>query len=383
MKKNLLTASAVLLLCACDNTPKFNINGTISNAEDKTVYLEAATLGGVQLLDSARLDSKGTFHFAANQPEYTEFYRLRLDDQIVNLAIDSTETIQLTASCPDAGFNYTLENSEQNMRIKKLTLRHAALQAEINRLIQSSRNSYMSPSIFQERVNQLLNTYKSEIKREYIFKNPSDPAAYLALFQQVNGQMIFNPLQSKEDQQCFAAVATSMKVKQPESVRTQNLCNIAIKGLQNMRPVQQQQMKIPKELIHESGLIDISLADLNGKMHNLTDLKGKAVILSFCAYKTNESAAHNLILREIYNEYKDQGLEIYQVSLDNDEHFWKISTDNLPWICVRDPQSIQSTYAAVYGITSLPTYFLINRNNEVKQRISDVKELKTAVKSLL
>ena len=33
-----------------------------------------------------------------------------------------------------------------------------------------------------------------------------------------------------------------------------------------------------------------------------------------------------MMLRELYNKYHAQGFEIYQVSLDEDEHFWKTRT---------------------------------------------------------
>ena len=41
------------------------------------------------------------------------------------------------------------------------------------------------------------------------------------------------------------------------------------------------------------------------------------------------------MLRDLYDKYAGQGLEIYQVPLDADEHYWKTTADNLPWICVR------------------------------------------------
>ena len=78
-----------------------------------------------------------------------------------------------------------------------------------------------------------------------------------------------------------------------------------------------------------------------------------------------------------------QGLEIYQVSLDADEHYWKTAADNLPWVCVRDGNGVYSTNVAVYNVRQAPSIFLINRNNELKLRGEDIKDLEAAVKSLL
>ena len=75
--------------------------------------------------------------------------------------------------------------------------------------------------------------------------------------------------------------------------------------------------------IEEAGVLDIALQDNHGKLRHLTDLKGKVVLLDFHIFATNDSPARILLLRELYNKYHSQGLEIFQVSLDSDEHFWK------------------------------------------------------------
>ena len=112
-------------------------------------------------------------------------------------------------------------------------------------------------------------------------------------------------------------------------------------------------------------------------------LKGKVVLLDFSVFQSPAGAPHNLMLRELYNEYAKQGLEIYQVSLDADEHYWKTAADNLPWVCVRDGNGVYYTNVAVYNVRQVPSIFLINRNNELKLRGEDIKDLEAAVKSLL
>lgn len=69
--------------------------------------------------------------------------------------------------------------------------------------------------------------------------------------------------------------------------------------------------------------------------------------------------------------------------MDADEHFWKTSTDNLPWVCVRDANGIYSSVAATYNVKSVPSLFLINRNSELSARGETIKDLDAAVKALL
>ena len=85
----------------------------------------------------------------------------------------------------------------------------------------------------------------------------------------------------------------------------------------------------------------------------------------FTLYGAKESAERTRILRDIYNKYHDQGFEIYQISLDDDIHFWKSSVEYLPWICVHETNG---TATRTYGVSDLPTYFIIDRNNEIVGR---------------
>lgn len=199
----------------------------------------------------------------------------------------------------------------------------------------------------------------------------------------MNNYLIFDPLNSKDDVKCFAAVATSLNNFYPEADRSKNLYNIVIKGMKNTREPQRTNIEIPEDMVKETGVIDISLRDIKGNVHKLSDLKGKAVILDFTVYQSAVSASHNYMLRDLYDKYASQGLEIYQISLDADEHYWKTTASNLPWICVRDANGIYSSIVSLYSIQSLPSIFLINKNNELSARGEAIKNLEEEVKKLL
>jgi peroxiredoxin len=156
-----------------------------------------------------------------------------------------------------------------------------------------------------------------------------------------------------------------------------------MRGLKNTRAPQQKVVELPADKIREADLIDIELKDLHGNVRTLTELKGKVVLLDFTVYENAASATRNLALREVYDKYHAQGFEIYQISLDADEHFWKTSADNLPWVCVRDAAGIYSNYLGIYAVNSLPSFFLINRNNVLTARGETVKDLDEAIKKLL
>ena len=105
--------------------------------------------------------------------------------------------------------------------------------------------------------------------------------------------------------------------------------------------------------------------------------------MNFTAYGAEYSGPYNMGLNKLYEKYKSKGLEIYQVSLDSDEHFWKVAASNLPWVTVRDKNSIYSTYARSYNVTELPTSFLLGKDGAILQRITDNNALEEALKKAL
>ena len=364
---------------ACDNGPKFKVQGEVVGAEDKTLYLEASGLEGVVLLDSVKLGGSGSFSFAEACPESPEFYRLRMGGQVINFAVDSTETITVKTDAAKFDTDYTIEGSENNLKIKELVMLQAELQQKVDKLAKSG----IPAGLAQNQLANYINEYKEKVKRGYIYAAPNQSYAYFALFQTLNGYMIFDPMANKDDVKCFAAVATSLNNAYPHADRSRNLYNMVIKGMKNTREPQQEVVEIDPNIIQEADIIDIKLKDLKGNVRTLTELKGKVVLIDFTVYNNAMSAAHNLALREIYEKYQAKGLEIYQISLDADEHFWKTSADNLPWVCVRDAAGPYSQYVSIYGVAGLPSVFLVGRDNVLKLRGENIQDLEMEIRKLL
>lgn len=383
MKKITFVVLATTAMVSCTSEPKFEVQGTIADADGKTLYFEASGLEGVTSLDSVKLSGKGTYEFKQVRPESPEFYRLRIGDQVINFAIDSTEHVRIDAPYTHFSTAYNVEGSENSSKIKELTIKQMQLQKTVNALQQALQKGQLGYDTFNDSMTVVLKNYKDDVKINYIFAAPNTSAAYFALFQKINDYLIFDPLNSKEDVKCFGAVATSLNNLYPHAVRSKNLYNIVIKGMKNTRQPQVKPLEVPQEKISETGLIDIALRDVSGAVHKLSELKGKVVLLDFTVFQSPNGASHNLFLRELHNKYAAEGLVIYQISLDADEHFWKTSADNLPWVCVRDEAGVYSTNVSVYNVRQVPSIFLINRNNELKARGEEIKDLDTAIKALL
>ena len=214
-------------------------------------------------------------------------------------------------------------------------------------------------------------------------------SSYYALFQTLQvgrvNTLIFNPRNNKDDVKVFAAVATSWDTYYPNAERGKNLHNIAIQGMKDIRIIENQMaaQQLDASKVQVNGIIELALQDNKGVTRKLTDLKGKVVLLDFHLFAGEQSTKRIMMLRELYNKYHAAGFEIYQVSVDPDEHFWKTSTAALPWISVRDENGIQGASVAKYNVQSIPTFFLIDRSNTLRSRDVQIKDLDAAIKALL
>ena len=378
---NIVAVTVVALVLSGCAEKKFHITGTITEAEDSVLYLENMSLDGPVTTDSVRLGADGAFSFAGKVAPAPEFYRLRISRRIINISIDSTETVSVTASYPTMASGYVVEGSDNCSMIKELVLKQMDLQ---RRVIAVNGNYDIPAAVGRDSIDAMVEAYKEDIRTNYIFKEPMKSYSYFALFQAIGGQLVFNPRENRDDIKAFAAVATSWDVLYPGSKRGQNLHNIAIEGMKTMRIVDNNRnAAIDASKVNLTNIIDISLADNKGVVRSLSDLKGKVVLLDFHLFNTTESKARIMQLRELYNKYHSQGFEIYQVSLDGSEHFWKQQTAALPWVCVRDPEGVSSGNVMRYNVQAVPTFFLIDRSNSLHKRDTQIEDIDAEIRALL
>lgn len=373
-----------LLAMACSEK-KFEVKGEIKEATDSLLYFENMSLEGAVVVDSVKLDANGRFSFSKDATSAPEFYRLRIANSIINVSVDSTETIEITASYPTMASGYTVKGSENCSKIKDLALQQMRLQQRVNAIVQSP---LLGVKAVEDSVNKVLAVYKEHIRTNFIYKEPMKAYAYFALFQAINigneGTLIFNPRSNSNDVKAFAAVATSWDTYYPNSERGLNLHNIAIEGMKNIRIMKtQNELSIDASKVDMSNSINISLTDNKGRVRNLQDLVGKVVLLDFHLFASKNSMQRIMMLRELYNKYHNSGLEIYQVSIDGDEHFWKTQTAALPWVCVRETDASQGQSLISYNVQNVPTFFLLKRDNSVYKRDAQVGNLDAEIASLL
>ena len=203
MKYSIITQFFLLvfissILFSCKKEQSFSISGQITDAENKVLYLEQIGISKINKLDSVQLNTSGNYKFKQPRPIYPDFYRLRLGNQMINIAIDSIESLEINAAANTFATDYSLdEENTVNLKIKELTLLQLQSSKEYNRLSKQFNDKEIDDKIFEDEAHKVINNYKDKAK-EIIYSDFVSLAAYYALFQQINNYIIFDPYNKEE-----------------------------------------------------------------------------------------------------------------------------------------------------------------------------------------
>lgn len=348
---------AVALLASCSGN-QFKVDGTITGATDTTaMVLEVSSNGMWYIVDSVKPDNDGSFAVTSQAPEFPNIYRLRIADQAIYFPIDSLDHITVKAGLKEFGTNYTLSGSE-----------HAEQVMKIDREAMQLAGGKGSP--------EQIKAWKHRLAQQ-IVSDPGGIVAYYAINKFIDGVPVFDPL-NDEDLRIVGAVANAFNNFHPNDPRTDYLVDVLLQGQKRRRTAASE----PSDtmFVTETSLLDIKLQDYNGKTHQLQDVAAhnRVVLLNFTMYEAEFSPVYNKLLNDLYTKYKNNGLAIYQVSLDPDNVAWRQAAQNLPWITVFDPMSTQSANVGNYQVSGVPTTFII-KNGDVVERVEDGLQLEAAV----
>ncbi len=380
-----LSMGLLVMLSSCSGEEnEFRIQGTITGAVGKTLFLEHQGLTAIEPIDSVVLDERGKYKMGGEAPEYPEFYRLRLEKQVIPFSVDSIETITINSDAQSFATGYTIEGSIPAEKIKHVWLAQLDANVAMSQLVQKYDAGKISYADFANHRDSILQSYK-DVAQEVIFEDPKSPVAYFALFQQIDGNLIFN-IYDKKDSRIFAAVANVYDTFYPESERRDHLYNLALRSIAVVRQQEKAAQEIarvdslPQPEVRRIGYFDIALPNIDGKEVRLSDVaKDHMTLLSFTAMDTDWSVAYQSQINGLYQTYSGRGLRIYQVSFDGDSYVWKNRVSKQPWHNVRDTDGVYSSLIGLYNISSLPALFLINAQGDIVARVSSFDELRSLI----
>ena len=239
-----------------------------------------------------------------------------------------------------------------------------------NLLVTYARSAAKESSSVQKQAPQI-KTYGSDVVKEGQAIIEKIVAGYQTSFNEQNAPLLTKSHDLMvEHQDDLAALMFIDQFSQDK-----NLYSTTLKVLHEKYPnnalVQERYNKInnPGYRTAEGAVApELAFPNPDGTVMKLSDLRGKIVLIDFWASWCGPCRRENPHVVNLYAKYHDKGFEVFSVSLDNNPTRWKeaIQKDKLTWpYHVSDLKGWKSEAAALYGVNSIPSTFLIDQEGRI------------------
>ena len=98
--------------------------------------------------------------------------------------------------------------------------------------------------------------------------------------------------------------------------------------------------------------------------------KSKITVIDFWASWCGPCRQEMPFMVELYDKYKDKGLNIIGISLDEDSDAWKAATQqlNIPWVQMSDLKGWENVIAKHFCVTSIPHTIVVDQQGKILKR---------------
>ena len=361
----LITPSASTLEKVDDG---YTIKGFIKNSPKHLVILWEMTPQQLVFIDSARTDESGKFQIQGNTKNMI-FTQLQMGpESVIFFAVDNKSKLDIDISLVGKFVDYKIDGNEldDSKNIRKIIDANRSFSEEFNALkaeaekIPQTQEGMSQAAVLNNRYQRLMKQ-----RNDYMINMAmSQKKGFIPYF-----MVAFGALESP-GYELFKHAVSCAKAADPMSKYTQDIegkfVNEATTMIGGVAP-------------------EIKLNGPDGKPVSLHSLRGKVVLIDFWASWCGPCRRENPNVVKMYQKYKDQGFEIFGVSLDNDVNRWKaaIQSDGLSWYHGSDLMGWKSKPAQIYQVHSIPATFLLDKEGKIIAKGLRGPELEAAVANAL
>jgi peroxiredoxin len=376
MRKIYLMALVAISFISCNQEKGgYKISGT-TDFEDGTRLIlglrdESNMTTGVQEVDTAVV-MKGKFEIKGNVEE-TDLYFLREEktNQMISLILENADIeVQLNK---DSIQTSVVKGTFHNDELMKFNTEFGKKNKDLEKFQADNNDKMQAAKMANDTVtsNQLIKEYFALRDKLEAFQGEYAKAnnkSFISLL--IIKDLLNNPSIAPEE------VSEMYKNLTPE-----------LKNNKHAKKIEETLENLSKIAIGKKA------PDFSAKSHEGTEVSlksamgSKVTIIDFWASWCKPCRIENPNMVALYNEYKDAGLSIIGVSLDQEgkQEDWKnaIMQDKLTWFHVSNLKFWQDPIATLYNVKSIPAIFVLDANGTIVAKDIRGEELKNKVQELI
>jgi thiol-disulfide isomerase/thioredoxin len=334
--------------CFSEKEPSFTIEGSVSNLKENFILLEVIDdiqNNATTVIDTLKVSEKGEF-----KSDYflePNIYALTFDGiKTIPLAIDKGQHLEIEGASIDnikvsGSVDTDLWNAYESFRKESL-----------ERLVKSVRNNIKN--LQQENANEDEVAKLRELEVENYKKHLAELMNFVK--EKMGTSMAVYPTSIRwiggENLAFLQKLVGKFEEKYPTSEITEKL---------------KSRVKLLEKTSVGGTISNIEMPNSSNEMINLNNIQKKYTLVDFWASWCPPCRTESKLLNSLYSAYNAKGFEIYGISLDSKREKWlnALEKDNRIWTEVSTVKGFKTDISTEYGITALPTNFLIDASGKI------------------